>query len=621
MPADGDCNFTAVTRTVPQEELRAQILRAAEQWGIEVPAEEHRQGADEVGWLVGRAVAAALEEEALEELRTLIADALQQEGRPTERVPDEVAPADRAAWLYDRAVERLRAVPPLGPGEPVTGQHLRLFLAYLWKRDSSSFGGEGLFAPDGTRPRGPGDIVLTRAGMGAALRWPTDYGPPYADAYTRVIAHFPSLRLQVLQESGEVELEEQADAGEALPYTIVHVNEHYLATRRRPGQPATSAAPTAEPEAAGPQAAGPQAVGSQAVGSQAVEESPAGVLASGQDEQPASTLPPERAPQSEHEPLPASVTEVSPQSPRPRLIAYNGSPAPLTEPPATPDEGLTHPHEELPPSGDTPGGNGRPASPRPPHRPVAYPEPLPVPPASSQVQEERAPRAGGPGLRTDVLTMFAHRGVDGLDLTPAGEATADGDAQVVRIVPAGGLVLDAQALDLLRQHFEGRDQTVFVPGEGSRVEVRQLDLVVLGPGGGAGSWERLADEMPDRGYTTTGTGRLARDMRRLDIEPAEGELVTWAAELSALPVSLAAQPGDSARPFGVELEFDLGAITDAEWAERVARILATTRREQRAIPAIRMAGIWRSKSRYPMALRWSRRSFACRVRPASGRPG
>src|SRR5260370_25951447 len=106
--------------------------------------------------------------------------------------------------------------------------------------------------------------------------------------------------------------------------------------------------------------------------------------------------------------------------------------------------------------------------------------------------------------------MFAHRSDDELDLPPVGQATADGAAQVVRIVPAGGLVLDEQALDELRQVFEGMDYTVFVPGPGSRVEVGQLDLVVLGPGPGAGSWVRLTDQMPDRGYATTGTGRLAR---------------------------------------------------------------------------------------------------------------
>src|SRR5882724_2767186 len=82
-----------------------------------------------------------------------------------------------------------------------------------------------------------------------------------------------------------------------------------------------------------------------------------------------------------------------------------------------------------------------------------------------------------------------------------------------------------------------------------------------------------------RGYVTTGTGRLARDMTSAGIAPGEGELVAWAAELSALPVSLAAEPGDSARSFGVELEFDLEpGLPDGRRAERMAGIVADLRR-------------------------------------------
>ncbi len=243
VPADGDCNFTAVTLTVPHEELRAQILRAAQQRGIEVPSEEDRQGTDEVGWLVGQAVAAALKENSQLELRRLIADALKQEGRITERPPDG---ANRAGWLSDRAVGRLSAVPPLGPGELVTGQHLRLLLAYLWELNSQGWGAEGFFAPDGSAPNYPGELVQTRSGMGAALRWLTDYGEPYANVFPQLIADFLDLPLQVLWVSGEVVPPEQDHVGEAPPYTIVHVDEHYLATRHRPDPPAASPALTAE---------------------------------------------------------------------------------------------------------------------------------------------------------------------------------------------------------------------------------------------------------------------------------------------------------------------------------------------------------------------------------------
>jgi hypothetical protein len=178
-------------------------------------------------------------------------------------------------------------------------------------------------------------------------------------------------------------------------------------------------------------------------------------------------------------------------------------------------------------------------------------------------------------LRRDVATVFVRGGFAGLDLRPVDELIARGAAEVVRIVPAGGVILGARDRARLGRRFAGTGATVFVPGPGSRVEARQLDLVALEPGGGRGLWVPLTGTMPDRGYLTTRTGRLARDMTRLDIEPGEGELVSWAGEMSALEVSLAAQPGDSARTFGLELEFDLGSgITETERARRMARIVA-----------------------------------------------
>jgi hypothetical protein len=134
-------------------------------------------------------------------------------------------------------------------------------------------------------------------------------------------------------------------------------------------------------------------------------------------------------------------------------------------------------------------------------------------------------------LRGDVATVFVRRHFARLDHRPVDELIARGGAEVVRIVPAGGLVLAARDLSRLGRRFAGTGRTVFVPGPGSRVAARQLDLVVVGPGSHAGSWVLLDGEMPGRGYATTGTGRLARDITTRDIDPGEGELVTWAAEL------------------------------------------------------------------------------------------
>ena len=162
-------------------------------------------------------------------------------------------------------------------------------------------------------------------------------------------------------------------------------------------------------------------------------------------------------------------------------------------------------------------------------------------------------------MRTDVQTVFL-RGEDGqLDFAPINAVLASADHRVVRIVPSGGLILDPAAVASLRERFTDAGRVAFVPSAASAdsadsaVLVRQYDLVVLP----TDSWVRLDEGPDDPAYGTTATGRLARDMTQLDIEPTEGELVTWAAELSAVPVTLTSQPGDSARSFGLRLPFDL----------------------------------------------------------------
>ncbi len=118
----------------------------------------------------------------------------------------------------------------------MTGQHLRLFLAHLVELGFRDWGPAEIFAPDGTQPSYPGELVLTRMGMAEALRRLADYGEPYGNLFPNLIADFLDLPLQVLMEDGTPRGVRGSGEGEAL-YTIVLINEHYLATVRRPDDP------------------------------------------------------------------------------------------------------------------------------------------------------------------------------------------------------------------------------------------------------------------------------------------------------------------------------------------------------------------------------------------------
>ena len=119
-----------------------------------------------------------------------------------------------------------------------------------------------------------------------------------------------------------------------------------------------------------------------------------------------------------------------------------------------------------------------------PARPV--PEPVRVPVFGPVFGRADGVLGEAAALRGDVLTVFVRGGSDGLDLGPADEAITHGQAPVVRIVQAGGVVLGRGTATSWRGAFAGTGLTVFVPGAGSRVEARQLDLVAVGPGGGRG---------------------------------------------------------------------------------------------------------------------------------------
>src|SRR5260370_157724 len=174
---DGDCSFNAVTDTVPQDVIRDRIRQAALRWGIEVPPEETVPGK-------GR--------------RPFLADLVDADSvlEPQHRWP--------VGTFYETDT----------PGE-VPGETL------------------------GQLP----EDALTRPAMAEALRRLTEYGDPYGNFFPAAVAYFLDLPLQVLLpgERDPLVLPRRSDEPVAELYTIVLVNQHYLATIRRPDSPAQSA--------------------------------------------------------------------------------------------------------------------------------------------------------------------------------------------------------------------------------------------------------------------------------------------------------------------------------------------------------------------------------------------
>jgi hypothetical protein len=179
----------AVTRTVPQDELRHRMLQAARGSGIAVLAGER----DKVGWLL-----------------------------------DEAA---REAGV---------GLPWVRPGYPVTGQHLRVFLAYLVERDLGGWARADVFVSEASARAGD----WTQRGLVEALRRLTDHSPTYGDLFPEVTAYFLDLPLQLLVDDGSQWLmQRQGEDPVTVPYTIVRINEHYLATVSRSPDRSTSPQP------------------------------------------------------------------------------------------------------------------------------------------------------------------------------------------------------------------------------------------------------------------------------------------------------------------------------------------------------------------------------------------
>ena len=181
---------------------------------------------------------------------------------------------DLASWVLRAAAEQAQpALPDLAPGDAVTGQHLRLVLAYLLEHDPGWH--RRLLGPVESADEIPAGNEI-REHMVATVRRLGEVGEPYRRLFPSLIANFLDLPLQELGEDGPQSLLDGGADGSAAPYVIVQFGEHYLATVRRPGSPGRG------PEVPGPGEAGGEGGAGPGVGPGAGRESPvAGGLAPG----------------------------------------------------------------------------------------------------------------------------------------------------------------------------------------------------------------------------------------------------------------------------------------------------------------------------------------------------
>ncbi len=153
------------------------------------------------------------------------------------------------------------SLPELAPGGAVTGQHLRLVVAFLLERRFARRGQPGgdwapaadwEWAADDALSTADSGYAVTRPGMVAAVRFLTDYAETYGQFFPELIAHMLSAPLQVLlglgnSQTGEISAGTQnfTPGGAPARHTIVLVSEHYLATRARSAAaPASTVPPT-----------------------------------------------------------------------------------------------------------------------------------------------------------------------------------------------------------------------------------------------------------------------------------------------------------------------------------------------------------------------------------------
>ena len=193
--ADGDTVFDAMIAVAGQGVIRDRITAAAGRAGIGAPA----GAGDEAGWLLRRAAEAA--------------------GDVPGRVP--------------------------GPGEAVTGRHLRVFLAYLVEHLAGDGGARfdrweraSWFPADGGLPGADGGEEFTRQDLIAELRAGPDADLVSGGSFAAAAVYFLSLPVRVLGEGG-FEGFPRADgaAGGPADPVVVEIGDRYLAALPRGSGP------------------------------------------------------------------------------------------------------------------------------------------------------------------------------------------------------------------------------------------------------------------------------------------------------------------------------------------------------------------------------------------------
>ncbi len=232
-------------------------------------------------------------------------------------------------------------------------------------------------------------------------------------------------------------------------------------------------------------------------------------------------------------------------------------------------------------------------------RPVATVRPRPdggtAARGAEPVRGDTVPIRSVAAARPDVRTVFLPVEAGILDLRPVRDllrnerllAAAPGGRgrprRPVRIVveqmPDGGAGEDVLAQ--LRREFAVSGREAYAPTPGSRVVVRDGDLAVVYEHGQPGRWVEVGSARRARrlGYWTLENGHLGRDLTDPAIAVTERELIWWMVRDSALPASLDPQPGESQRPFGLEVEFVFeNGLPEEDKAERLQGIIGDLRR-------------------------------------------
>ena len=167
-----------------------------------------------------------------------------------------------------------------------------------------------------------------------------------------------------------------------------------------------------------------------------------------------------------------------------------------------------------------------------------------------------------------------NRGIPGSFRLSGGSDRVRRPVRIVTAMPAGPA--GEAVLERLRRQFAKSGREAFAPEPGTRVVFEHGDLAVVDGDARPARWVSVGADRPAQalGYETDEHGRLGRDLTSLSLEPTASELAWWMVRDSALPAELERLPGESQRPFGLEIEFVFdSSLSDSERNQRLQRIV------------------------------------------------